>query len=172
MFVAWCPVAEIFFFFKQKTAYEMRISDWSSDVCSSDLLAERQTRGVSFSPGLIDTLRQREVEALGDKLAAETGRQFSKAGTGEYVAGTYRQRFALASGRFAMIDDGLGFQLVPWSPSLERQIGQHVSGVSRGAGGVDWSFGRNRGLGLSSHQTRNAPCRRPKSYGGRSSPSS
>src|SRR3546814_5610766 len=29
----------IFFFFKQKTAYEMRISDWSSDVCSSDLVA-------------------------------------------------------------------------------------------------------------------------------------
>src|SRR3546814_2279410 len=31
-----------FFFFKQKTAYEMRISDWSSDVCSSDLPARRQ----------------------------------------------------------------------------------------------------------------------------------
>src|SRR3546814_10984085 len=30
-----------FFFFKQKTAYEMRISDWSSDVCSSDLTAVR-----------------------------------------------------------------------------------------------------------------------------------
>src|SRR3546814_15591587 len=30
-----------FFFFKQKTAYEMRISDWSSDVCSSDLLVEQ-----------------------------------------------------------------------------------------------------------------------------------
>src|SRR3546814_5891310 len=30
----------LFFFFKQKTAYEMRISDWSSDVCSSDLLVE------------------------------------------------------------------------------------------------------------------------------------
>src|SRR3546814_9928545 len=29
----------VFFFFKQKTAYEMRISDWSSDVCSSDLIA-------------------------------------------------------------------------------------------------------------------------------------
>src|SRR3546814_4414058 len=29
-----------FFFFKQKTAYEMRISDWSSDVCSSDLISE------------------------------------------------------------------------------------------------------------------------------------
>src|SRR3546814_9523403 len=31
----------VFFFFKQKTAYEMRISDWSSDVCSSDLRAFR-----------------------------------------------------------------------------------------------------------------------------------
>src|SRR3546814_4279281 len=30
----------LFFFFKQKTAYEMRISDWSSDVCSSDLLQQ------------------------------------------------------------------------------------------------------------------------------------
>src|SRR3546814_12969293 len=34
----------VFFFFKQKTAYEMRISDWSSDVCSSDLAAQRRTR--------------------------------------------------------------------------------------------------------------------------------
>src|SRR3546814_6987987 len=33
-----------FFFFKQKTAYEMRISDWSSDVCSSDLETEAQRR--------------------------------------------------------------------------------------------------------------------------------
>src|SRR3546814_20974477 len=32
-----CRLDCIFFFFKQKTAYEMRISDWSSDVCSSDL---------------------------------------------------------------------------------------------------------------------------------------
>src|SRR3546814_4410506 len=34
-----------FFFFKQKTAYEMRISDWSSDVCSSDLFWVRQKDG-------------------------------------------------------------------------------------------------------------------------------
>src|SRR3546814_8520430 len=34
-------VISYFFFFKQKTAYEMRISDWSSDVCSSDLLGNR-----------------------------------------------------------------------------------------------------------------------------------
>src|SRR3546814_6001698 len=34
----YCSDVVFFFFFKQKTAYEMRISDWSSDVCSSDLL--------------------------------------------------------------------------------------------------------------------------------------
>src|SRR3546814_7539416 len=47
----------VFFFFKQKTAYEMRISDWSSDVCSSDLLQalaasayqEARTTGQSFA---------------------------------------------------------------------------------------------------------------------------
>ena len=111
-------------------------------------LAERQGRSVIFARNLIDTLRRREVEALGEKLAVETGQPFSRSGTGEYVAGTYRQRFALASGRFAMIDDGLGFQLVPWSPSLEKQLGRHVSGVARGDGGIDWSFGRKRGLGL------------------------
>ncbi|CAL8973986.1 hypothetical protein RHODGE_RHODGE_00943 [Rhodoplanes serenus] len=111
-------------------------------------LAERQTRGVSFSRNLIETLRRRELDALAEKLTAESGRPLTRTSTGEYVAGTYRQRFALASGRFAMIDDGLGFQLVPWSPSLEKQLGRHVSGLARSDGGVDWSFGRKRGLGL------------------------
>jgi type IV secretory pathway VirD2 relaxase len=111
-------------------------------------LAERQARGVVFSQGLIGTLRRREVEALGERLVAETGQPFNQAASGEYVVGAYRQRFALASGRFAMIDDGLGFQLVPWTPSLEKQLGRHVSGVARDDGGVDWGFGRNRGIGI------------------------
>lgn len=110
--------------------------------------AERQGRSVIFARNLIDTLRRRDVEALGEKLAAETGRTLGRSANGEYVAGTYRQRFALASGRYAMIDDGLGFQLVPWSPSLEKQLGRHVSGIARGDGGIDWSFGRKHGLGL------------------------
>src|SRR3546814_2201383 len=43
MKVLWMCV--LFFFFKQKTAYEMRISDWSSDVCSSDLRAPVRPNG-------------------------------------------------------------------------------------------------------------------------------
>src|SRR3546814_6306666 len=38
------------FFFKQNTAYEMRISDWSSDVCSSDLLSFQAVIGAIFRP--------------------------------------------------------------------------------------------------------------------------
>jgi hypothetical protein len=111
-------------------------------------LAERQTRGLVFAQNLIGTLRRREIESLGEKLAAEAGQPFRPSAPGEYVAGTYRQRIALASGRFAMIDDGLGFQLVPWTPSLERQLGRHVVGLARDDGGIDWGFGRSRGLGL------------------------
>ncbi|MBR1025075.1 DUF3363 domain-containing protein [Bradyrhizobium viridifuturi] len=111
-------------------------------------LAERQARGLAFAKNLLGTLRRRELEDLGKQLAVETGQPFNPSAAGEYVAGTYRQRFALASGRFAMIDDGLGFLLVPWTPSLEKQLGRHVSGVARADGGIDWGFGRNRGLGL------------------------
>ncbi len=111
-------------------------------------LAEQQGRRVIFNRNLIDTLRRREVDAVARQLAKETGQPFKPAESGEYVAGTYRQRLTLASGRFAMIDDGLGFQLVPWSPSLDKQLGRHVSGVARDGGGVDWDFGRKRGLGL------------------------
>src|SRR3546814_3460767 len=38
----------LFFFFKQKTAYEMRISDWSSDVCSSDLLVSEVIKAATY----------------------------------------------------------------------------------------------------------------------------
>src|SRR3546814_9010011 len=46
----------VFFFFKQKTAYEMRISDWSSDVCSSDLM-DRQGAIVESIAQKVDSIR-------------------------------------------------------------------------------------------------------------------
>src|SRR3546814_4661789 len=45
--------SSVFFFFKQKTAYEMRISDWSSDVCSSDLRWRDQTKAGQKVDGRI-----------------------------------------------------------------------------------------------------------------------
>ena len=85
---------------------------------------------------------------MGEKLSAETGLPHVKAAAGEHVGGVYRQRLTLSSGRFAMIDNGLGFQLVPWSREIERKLGQHVAGVARDGGGIEWSLGRKRDLGL------------------------
>jgi hypothetical protein len=110
-------------------------------------LASHQGQRVTFARDLLATLRRRELDAVGAKLASETGRSYRLTTSGANVAGVYRHRLSLASGRFAMIDDGLGFQLVPWSPSLEPKRGQHISGVMS-PGGVDWSFGRKRGLGI------------------------
>ncbi|WP_018388947.1 DUF3363 domain-containing protein [Ancylobacter sp. FA202] len=88
-----------------------------------------------------------EVERVGRVMAAERGLAYNPSQPGEYVSGRLAGSVNLVSGRFAMIDDGLGFQLVPWQPVLEKQIGRHISGVSRD-GGVEWSLGRSRGLGL------------------------
>src|SRR3546814_1711605 len=44
-------MVSIFFFFKQKTAYEMRISDWSSDVCSSDLVGALRSTAEKVTEG-------------------------------------------------------------------------------------------------------------------------
>lgn len=47
-----------------------------------------------------------------------------------------------------MIDDRLGFSLIPWQPMLEQRLGRHITGVVISGGGIDWTLGRSRGLGL------------------------
>src|SRR3546814_7562386 len=80
MHCTWLRVFIVFFFFKQKTAYEMRISDWSSDVCSSDLKHHGRigvqhflnTRRMTPGPGLDilhGRLRQRQFAFLGQPLS-------------------------------------------------------------------------------------------------------
>ncbi|RUX28581.1 DUF3363 domain-containing protein [Mesorhizobium sp. M2A.F.Ca.ET.042.01.1.1] len=111
-------------------------------------LARRDGQRIVMQRDLLATLRRRELDAVGEKLSAETGLPHLKAQAGEHVAGVVRQRLALSSGRFAMIDDGLGFQLVPWSRDLERKLGQHVAGVAKEGGGIEWAIGRKRDLGI------------------------
>ena len=103
---------------------------------------------IRVSKNFIANLERSEVTRVGKAMAAERGRTFTAAKTGEYVSGTLVGSAQLASGRFAMIDDGIGFQLVPWQPVLDKRIGQHITGTVRDAGGIEWSFGRKRGLGL------------------------
>jgi type IV secretory pathway VirD2 relaxase len=110
-------------------------------------LARRQGGPVVFARELLATLRRRDLDAAAARITAETGLAHRAPTEGDSIGGVYRQRLTLASGRFAMIDDGLGFALVPWRPSLEPHIGRQVSGLVR-AGGIDWALGRQRGLGI------------------------
>ncbi|HEY9212593.1 MAG TPA: DUF3363 domain-containing protein, partial [Ancylobacter sp.] len=111
--------------------------------------AVRLENGTVRAPrDILVRLEAAEVERVGRAMAVERGLAYTPSQPGEYVSGRLTGSINLASGRFAMIDDGLGFQLVPWQPMLEKQIGRHISGVSRDGGGIEWSLGRNRGLGL------------------------
>ncbi|WP_029911560.1 DUF3363 domain-containing protein [Caulobacter sp. UNC358MFTsu5.1] len=111
-------------------------------------LAHRKGGRVTFAPAMLAKLRDQELEAAGARLAAETGKPVRAADPAAPVGGVYRRRLDLASGRFAMIDDGLGFQLVPWRPSLEPHLGRAVMGRAVPGGGLDWTPGRGRGPGL------------------------
>jgi len=125
-----------------------RAMDERTDHLVREGLARRYGDRVVFQRGLLDTLRRRELDAAGAEIAGRTGLAYRPTSPGDRVAGTCRQRLALASGRFAMIDDGLGFRLVPWSNDLERQLGRQIAGVARDGGGIGWSLGRKRGLGI------------------------
>lgn len=125
-----------------------RAMDARTDHLVKEGLARRYGERTVFERGLLDTLRKRELDLVGAKIAGETGLAYRPAADGEKISGIVRQRLALASGRFAMLDDGLGFRLVPWASTLEQQLGRQVSGVVRGGGGIDWTLGRKRDLGL------------------------
>lgn len=119
--------------------------DRRAEVLIEDGLARRQGQRIVFARGLLDTLRDRELAEAGEALAARHAGIAQPVNAGDRVAGIYRERVTLASGRFAMIDNGMGFQLVPWRQDLERHLGQEVTGRINQRGGVEWSFARSRG---------------------------
>ena len=111
-------------------------------------LATDNGKTITIPRSTVNTLERQEVERVGKELAAKRGLTYAPSGPGEYVTGRLAGVAALASGRFAMIEDGLGFQLVPWQPVLEKRLDQHIGGVRRDDGGIEWSFSRQRGLGI------------------------
>src|SRR3546814_15989124 len=74
----WLDDCFLFFFFKQKTAYEMRISDWSSDVCSSDLTTHpgrRMVGDVVGRPGCVVPWRARHFQHAAEQAAGRPAAQ-------------------------------------------------------------------------------------------------
>lgn len=110
--------------------------------------ATQQGQRVLFSRNLLGRLRADEIAQAAGVIAGRYGIEPRPAAEGGTVSGVYRERIALASGRFAVIEDGRGFQLVPWRQDLDRHLGETITGRINGRGGVDWSLGRKRGPAL------------------------
>lgn len=142
--------------FGQETrdAMEARI-----DHLAAEGLARRQGTTVTFARDLLDTLAKRDLAEAGQSIAARTALPHRPSASGEIVSGVFRERVDLASGRFALIDDGLGFQLVPWRPALDQHLGRHVTGQAIPGDGTDWTMGRARGLGGKGDSRRRGDCK-------------
>src|SRR3546814_10910118 len=117
-------VVFLFFFFKQKTAYEMRISDWSSDVCSSDLLGEQGVGERSLTRA--GAASDEDVLPIDDGEAQQPGR----VGRHDAVVHIVDQRVNF--GR-RLADRETGREADRWQRSEERGVGKEwvSSGRSR-----------------------------------------
>jgi hypothetical protein len=115
-----------------------------TDFLVEEGLAERRGARVVLARNVLATLRGRDIDAAAKAIATETGLTHYPVVDRERVSGVYRRSVLLASGRFAMLDNGLGFSLVPWRPVIEQRLGKTMTAVVRG-GAVSWEFGRRRG---------------------------
>ncbi|KQB57098.1 MULTISPECIES: relaxase/mobilization nuclease and DUF3363 domain-containing protein [Acidovorax] len=114
-----------------------------ADFLSELGLAERRGQRVILARNLLATLRNRELAQAAKSIAADTGLEHRPMADGQRVVGIYRRSVMLASGRYAMLDDGKGFSLVPWKPVIEQRLGQQLA-ATVGGGGVSWMIGRQQ----------------------------
>lgn len=110
-------------------------------------LAERQGQGVFLARKLLASLRNQELAHVAREIAAETGLKHRPVLDGQRVTGIYRRSVMLASGRYAVLDDGKGFSLAPWKPIIEPRLGQRITATLYG-GGVSWEISRSQGVGI------------------------
>ncbi|MFA6125628.1 relaxase/mobilization nuclease RlxS [Sphingomonas sp.] len=112
-------------------------------------LADGEGENIRVRANLLATLRLRELRRVAGQLSEELGMPFAEAKHGQLVEGIYRRQVQIGDGKYAFIEKSRDFTLVPWRPVLEKAIGKQVSGIMRETGGISWTIGRGRGLGIS-----------------------
>jgi type IV secretory pathway VirD2 relaxase len=110
-------------------------------------LAERRGQRSAFAPNFLSTLRARELAEVGKLIQEKNGLRHFQPHDGERIAGVYRRSVLLASGRFAMLDNGVSFSLVPWRPAIEQQLGQSITAIVRGQS-ASWNIRKDRSLSV------------------------
>ena len=138
------PLAAFGFGAEVETAFEAR----KDELVRQGHAWRTPEGGIRARTDLLATLERREVERAGSNLARERGTSFRIAEAGESVRGTFAGTVQLASGKFAVVESPFEIQLLPWRPVIDEQLGREVSGIARGGGGIEWTIGRSRGLGI------------------------
>ena len=110
-------------------------------------LAKHQHGQLVLDSDLLGSLRNRELEKAAQEIAAETHLTYRLPNAEQRVEGIYRSSIQLASGRYAVLDDGQSFSLVPWRPELEVRLGQKVAALVRGSS-ASYELHRTRNLNL------------------------
>jgi len=108
-------------------------------------LAERRGQRTVLLRDLLATLRSRDIEQAARAIEADYGLVHRPVVDGQTVSGVYTRSVALVSGRFAILEDGVGFSLVPWRPLIDKRLGQALRAVVR-AEHASWDVGRPRGI--------------------------
>jgi type IV secretory pathway VirD2 relaxase len=100
---------------------------------------------LTYRADMLSVLQERELVRTANVLTRETGHVFATIEDERSFHGIVRRRIDLAGSRYAMIDNGFEFTLVPWQPAFEQALGKPVRAMV-GATGLSWTFYRGREL--------------------------
>jgi type IV secretory pathway VirD2 relaxase len=117
------------------------------DFLATHGLAEWRGQRAVLAKGLLAVLRARDLAMAAKSLEDQTGQTYRPLRPGTRTSGMYRESLQIVSGRFAVLDEGTTFCLVPWRAVLENRLGQNVSAVVRGSS-ASWQFGREKGISV------------------------
>ena len=102
-----------------------------ADFLAERGLAEKRGQRVILSRNLLGIQRNRELTQVAKDTTAETGLEHRPVADGQRVVGIYRRNAMLASRRYAMLDDGPRFGLVPWKPVVGQRLVQQIAATVR-----------------------------------------
>ena len=108
-------------------------------------LARGSGKSLVLARDLLRTLREREIQTVAHTIATESGLTLHSLVDGQSISGIYRRSVQLASGRFAMIESGMSFSLVPWKPVIEQRLGSTVTASIQG-GSASWELARRQNI--------------------------
>jgi hypothetical protein len=120
-------------------------------------MAQRMTihkdRGLVSDPGSevltraqLRTLQELSLKQAASEVEKQTGLSHRPAKPGQEIEGMFKQVYQSANAKFAIIERGHEFSLVPWKPSLERIRNRQIQLSMSPGGGITWTRGRSLGL--------------------------